>query len=384
MDFSLTTEQTLIKDNARRFLAERVSPLIDEAEARGEFAWEILPELKDFGYIGGLLPEEDGGSDLGYIEWALLMEEAGYCWLGLRIIVNTININARLLNQHGTEDQKTRFLKPLLDCTKRLWVGITEPNHGSDVSSIETRAVDMGDHFVINGNKQWITNGIFGDFGILVAKTYSKEMGLDGEISLFLIDKEVTEYEAHRAPVMFAKSTATSVLSFNDAIVPKNNLLGKPGDGLRQILAGLNYGRLNVAVGAVGAAQCALDLSIQYAKDRKQFGKPIGSYQLIQKHIVDMKVKTEAARALTYRAAWLMEQGETARLECSIAKLFSTEAAHEVANKALQVHGGLGYSAEYPIERIFRDTRGGIIPEGTSEIQTLIIGREILGMSAFN
>ncbi len=384
MDFSLTTEQTLIKDNARRFLAEKVSPLIDEAEARGEFPWEILPKLKDFGYIGGLLPEEDGGSGLGYIDWAVLMEEAGYCWLGLRIIVNTININARLLNQHGTEDQKTRFLKPLLDCTKRLWVGITEPNHGSDVSSIETRAVDMGDHFVINGNKQWITNGIFGDFGILVAKTYSKEMGLDGEISLFLIDKEVTEYEAHRAPVMFAKSTATSVLSFNDAIVPKNNLLGKPGDGLRQILAGLNYGRLNVAVGAVGAAQCALDLSIQYAKDRKQFGKPIGSYQLIQKHIVDMKVKTEAARALTYRAAWLMEQGETARLECSIAKLFSTEAAHEVANKALQVHGGLGYSAEYPIERIFRDTRGGIIPEGTSEIQTLIIGREILGMSAFN
>ena len=384
MDFSLSTEQTLIKDNARRFLAERVSPLIDDAEARGEFPWEILPELKDFGYIGGLLPEKDGGSGLGYVDWTVLMEEAGYCWLGLRIIVNTININARLLNQHGTEDQKARFLRPLLDCTKRLWVGITEPNHGSDVSSIETRAVDMGDHFVINGNKQWITNGIFGDFGILVAKTYSKEMGLNGEISLFLIDKEETEYEAQRAPVMFAKSTATSVLSFNDAIVPKNNLLGKPGDGLRQILAGLNYGRLNVAVGAVGAAQCALDLSIQYAKDRKQFGKPIGSYQLIQKHIVDMKVKTEAARALTYRAAWLMEQGETARLECSIAKLFSTEAAHEVANKALQVHGGLGYSAEYPIERIFRDTRGGIIPEGTSEIQTLIIGREILGISAFN
>ncbi len=137
-------------------------------------------------------------------------------------------------------------------------------------------------------------------------------------------------------------------------------------------------------MGAVGAAQSALDLSIQYAKDRKQFGRPIGSYQLVQKHIVDMRVKTDAARALSYRAAWLMEQGESARLECSIAKLFATEAAHDVANKALQVHGGLGYSAEYPIERIFRDTRGGIIPEGTSEIQTLIIGREILGMSAFN
>ncbi len=384
MDFSLTTEQTLIRDNARRFLQERVTPLIKDAEERGEFAWEILPELKDFGYIGGLLPEAAGGSGLGFIEWALLMEEAGYCWLGLRIVVNTININARLLDQFGNEDQKTRFLKPLLDCKKRLWVGITEPNHGSNVAGIETRAEDKGDHFIINGNKQWITNGIFGDFGILVAKTYSQTLGLDGEISLFLIDKSETDYEAHRAPVMFAKSTATSVLSFNDAVVPKGNLLGKPGDGLRQILSGLNYGRLNVAMGAVGAAQSALDLSIQYAKDRKQFGRPIGSYQLVQKHIVDMRVKTDAARALSYRAAWLMEQGESARLECSIAKLFATEAAHDVANKALQVHGGLGYSAEYPIERIFRDTRGGIIPEGTSEIQTLIIGREILGMSAFN
>jgi alkylation response protein AidB-like acyl-CoA dehydrogenase len=165
--------------------------------------------------------------------------------------------------------------------------------------------------------------------------------------------------------------------------VPKENLLGEEGQGLKAMLAGLNYGRLNVAMGAVGAAQAALDLSVAYAKTRKQFGQVIGGYQLVQKLIVDMTVRTEAARALGYKAAWALDQGGAARTECSIAKLYATEAAHEVASMAMQVHGGLGYSVDYPIERIFRDTRGGMIPEGTSEIQTLIIGREILGISAF-
>jgi alkylation response protein AidB-like acyl-CoA dehydrogenase len=182
---------------------------------------------------------------------------------------------------------------------------------------------------------------------------------------------------------MFIKSTGTSELRFSDAVVPKENLLGAEGEGLKAMLAGLNYGRLNVAMGAVGAAQAALDLSIDYAKNRTQFGRAIGGYQLVQKLIVDMTVRTEAARALGYKAAWALQQGGAARTECSIAKLYATEAAHEVASMALQVHGGLGYSVDYPIERIFRDTRGGMIPEGTSEIQTLIIGREILGLSAF-
>src|SRR5690606_31876739 len=169
---------------------------------------------------------------------------------------------------------------------------------------------------------------------------------------------------------------------FEAARVPKGNVLGKVGEGLKAVLIGLNYGRLNVAMGAVGAAQAALDLSIAYAKERKQFGRPIGSFQLVQKMIVDMLAKTEAARALGFRAAWALDQGLPARTECSIAKMFATEAAHEVASLALEVHGGLGYSRDYPIERIFRDTRGGVIPEGTAEIQTLITGREVLGLSA--
>jgi alkylation response protein AidB-like acyl-CoA dehydrogenase len=178
------------------------------------------------------------------------------------------------------------------------------------------------------------------------------------------------------------RSTGTAELGFNDAIVPRENLLGAEGNALAKMLIGLDSARLNIAMGAVGAAQAALDLSIDYAKTRRQFGRPIGSFQLIQKHIVDMKVRVEAARALGYRAAMALEHDKDARMACSIAKLYATEAAHEVADAALQVHGGLGYSTDYPIERIFRDTRGGTIPEGTTDIQTLIVGRELLGMSA--
>ena len=341
----------------------------------------MLPQLQQFGYLGGLLPESAGGFGLRYVDWAILMEEAGYTWLSLRVMMNSLNIIASLLHRHGTPAQQERFLAPLLAGKLRHWMAITEPNHGSNVAGIETRAEDRGDHYLINGEKLWITNGIHGDFGVLVARTFSATC--DGGISLFLIDRQETQYQARRADVMFIRATGTSQLSFQDAIVPKANLLGKEGEGLKSILTGLNFGRLNVAMGAVGAARAALDLSIEYAKQRKQFGRVIGSFQLVQKLIVDMMVRCEAARSLGYRAAWALDQGGTARTECSIAKLYAAEAAHEVASMALQVHGGSGYSEDLPIERIFRDTRGGMIPEGTTEIQTLIIGREVLGISAF-
>lgn len=381
MDFGFTPEQDTLRAAVRRFLRERVAPRIDECEKNREFAWDLLPQLQQFGYLGGLLPESAGGFGLRYVDWAILMEEAGYSWLSLRVMMNSLNIIASLLHRHGTPAQQQRFLAPLLAGKLRHWMAITEPNHGSNVAGIETRAEDRGDHYLVNGEKLWITNGIHGDFGVLVARTFSATC--DGEISLFLIDRQETPYQARRADVMFIRATGTSQLSFHDAVVPKANLLGKEGEGLKSILTGLNFGRLNVAMGAVGAAHAALDLSIAYAKQRQQFGRVIGSFQLVQKLIVDMMVRCEAARALGYRAAWSLDQGGTARTECSIAKLYAAEAAHEVANMALQVHGGSGYSEDLPIERIFRDTRGGLIPEGTTEIQTLIIGREVLGISAF-
>lgn len=381
MDFGFTPEQDTLRASIRRFMRERVAPRIAQCEREREFAWDLLPQLQQFGYLGGLLPEADGGFGMSYVDWAILMEEAGYSWLSLRVMMNSLNILAQILHGQGSPDQKRRWLQPLLAGRLRHWMAITEPNHGSNVAGIETRAVDQGDHWLVNGSKLWITNGVHGNFGVLVARTYSERC--DGGISLFIVDREETSYEARRADVMFIRSTGTSQLDFRDAVVPKANLLGTEGEGLKAILTGLNFGRLNVAMGAVGAARCALDLSIDYARQRKQFGRPIAGFQLVQKLIVDMMVRCEAARSLGYRAAWALDQGGTARTECSIAKLYAAEAAHEVASMALQVHGGSGYSEELPIERIFRDTRGGLIPEGTTEIQTLIIGREVLGMSAF-
>lgn len=375
----LDASQQLLRDNIRRYLKEHIAPRIDQAEQEKRFPHEALTGLADFGYFGGYLPEADGGLGLDYLTWAVMMEEAGYCWLSLRILLNGLNIVSGIINAYGTEEQKERFMRPLLRNERKTFVSISEPDVGSNVAEIKTRADKRGDRYVLNGSKLWITNGMFADFGIVVARTFSESC--NGELSLFLVERDVTPYSATPVETMFTRSTGTAAFTFENAEVPAANLLGKEGQGLRQILIGLNFGRLNVAMGAVGAAQCALDLSVDYALQRKQFGRQIGSFQLVQKHIVDMTMRTQAARALGYRAARSMQNG-TSRTECSIAKLYATEAAFEVSNLALQVHGGMGYATGYPIERIFRDTRGGMIPEGTTEIQTLIIGREILGISA--
>lgn len=381
-DLGLSEEARMLRESIRAYMSRAFTEArIAQCEEAGRFPWEVMGDLRDLGYLGGLLPEEAGGFGLSYRTWAMMMEEAGYRWLSMRVLLNTVNIVIALLHHLGDERQKRKWLDPVMRGEMPVWVGITEPDHGSDVASVQTRAEARGDHWLVNGAKLWTTNGINGRVGVLVARTFTE--GCDGDLSLFLVDSEETVFEASPVGTMFIKATATSQLAFRDARVPKENLLGPVGQGLKAILTGLNYGRLNVAAGAVGAAQAALDLATDYVQTRKQFGKVIGSYQLVQKLIVDMAVRTEAARALTARAALALDQGHQGRRECSIAKLYASEAAHEVASMALQAHGGLGYSTDYPIERIFRDTRGGLIPEGTSEIQTLIIGREILGISAF-
>ncbi|AWP73988.1 MULTISPECIES: acyl-CoA dehydrogenase family protein [Bordetella] len=382
MDFDFDSNQQALRDSIRRYLKAEVAPRIDACEAERRIPQDLLQGLAQFGYIGGLLPEDAGGFDLDFVTWAMMVEEAGYCWGSLRTIVNITNIFLRLVQGHGTARQRERFLAPVLASEKSVCVAISEPNHGSNVAGIECRADDRGDHYLLNGSKLWITNGVNADCAIVLARTYSDTC--QGKPSLFLVERAASPYAARLVDKMVLKASGTSELSFDDVRVPKENLLGAEGVALKTMLAGLNYGRLNIAMGAVGAAQAALDLSVEYAKTRRQFGRPIGEFQLIQKHIVDMMVRTEAARALGYKAAAAMQKGQPARIECSIAKLYAAEAAHEVARIALSVHGGLGYSTEYPLERIFRDTSGGIIPEGTAEVQTLIVGREVLGMSAIN
>lgn len=380
MIVELDAEQTTLRDNIRRYMTRHVDPVIAQHERDKTFPFELFKELRQFGYVCGLLKEEEGGLGLDFITWASMMEEAGYHWLSMRVLLNSMNIVAALISRHGTAEQKEQFLEPILRGEGRVFIAISESNTGSNIAGMEARAELKGDHYLLSGRKLWITNGMFADFGIVVAKTYSDEC--QGGLSLFIVDHRQTPFERRPLDLMMLHSNGTAELGFNDLKVPRGNLLGREGEGLKQTLTGLNFGRLNVAMGAVGAAQAALDQSIAYAQQRKQFGRPIAAFQLVQKHIVDMTIRTEAARALGYRAAAALQKGLPSRQECSIAKLYATEAAHEVASMALQVHGGMGYSRDLPIERIFRDTRGGMIPEGTTEIQTLIIGREILGISA--
>ena len=275
---------------------------------------------------------------------------------------------------------KARWLKPILANQLKVCTGLSEPNVGSNVRGIETRAVWKGDHYVLSGRKLWITNGVNADIAQIVARVSGSPDCEDGKLSTFIVERGMKGYSARPVEKMVLRCTGTAELELDDVAVPAENRLGPEGRALAGTLAGLNTARVNIAMGAVGAAQAALDLSIDYAKTRKQFGKPIGAFQLVQKHIVDMTVRVKAARALSYQAAAALDRGLEAREDCSIAKLYATGAAFEVADMALQVHGGLGYAVGYPIERIFRDTRGGMIPEGTSEIQTLIAGREIPGI----
>lgn len=380
MNVILTEEQTILQENIRKYLNENITPIINHHEQKQTFPFEVLQDLAEFGYIGGKIPAVDGGYDLPFVTWGMLMECAGYSWMSLRTILNVTNGAIQKLSRLGTPDQKERYLKPLLSSQLKACSGLSEPETGSDLAGIKTRVELKNDHYILNGRKLWITNGTNADICLLVARTYSDTC--DGKLSTFIVDTKSEGFSARPVETMVLRCTGTAEFTLDNVIVPAENLIGREGTALSDTLYGLNTARVNIAMGATGAAQSALDLSIEYARTRQQFGKPIGSFQLIQKHIVDMTMLTKASRALSYQAAAALDANLEAREDCSIAKLYATEAAYKVADMALQVHGGMGYATSYPIERIFRDTRGGMIPEGTSEIQTLIAGREILGISA--
>lgn len=381
MDFELTEEQKILQDTVKKFMDKEVAPLVDEYEKKKEMPIDLIKKLISLGYVGALVPPEYGGLGLDYLSLGILMEEAGRTWGALRIMANgPLNLIPYTIYVNGTEEQKKRYLPSLLSADKTGFIAITEPNVGSDASGIETKAVLEGDHFIVNGTKMWVTNGSNADVGIIFAST-DKGKG-PGGISAFIVDKEETSYSARDIEKMFGHAMIASELVFEDARVPKDNMFGPEGRGLKIALTTLNEGRHNVAMGSVGIAQACIDASVKYAKERKQFGKPIGSFQLVQKLIVEMVADTMASRLLGYQAAKCLETGGRCDRFCSVAKLFACEAAFKTASNALQVHGGYGYSKEFPVERYFRDARGAMIPEGTTEIQTLIIGRDVLGMSA--
>lgn len=381
MDLALSLEQQMIIDTVRRFLGQEIAPLVEEYEKNGRpVTKEIAKKVVPFAYLGGLLPEEAGGFGLSHITYFLMIEELSRVWPSLRAAVSMSNSVLTHIYEYGTEAQRQKFLVPLQQGDALGFFALTEPNVGSDTSSIETSAVLRGDRWVINGTKVFITNGVEGEIGIVIAQT-DKSKGIDGTAA-FIVEKDMG-FQSRKIEKMGTVCCPFAELVFDECEVPKENMLGRVGDGLRQGLKFLNSARAMVAFIATGIAQACLDAAVEYAKNRNQFGRPIGSFQLIQAKIADMSTMISAMRLLGLQAADLLDKGRPCRQEASMAKLFATEKALRIAEEAMQIHGGYGYTKEYPIERYYRDIRYFTIAEGTSEMLRLIIGREILGLSAF-
>lgn len=376
MSYLLTDEEQLLQESVRGFLDRRIAPIVAEHERARTFPWEILPEVYQFGYVRGLATEKDGGDEISFMALAILMEEAGRCWGSLRTTVNVQSMVAKLLSVAGTDEQKERFLTPMLEGRRFGWFALTEPDAGSDAGALRTTATPDGDSYVLRGNKLYITNALGGDFGILIANV--PEHGA----TAFLVDREESPYIAADIPHMPIRSTTSCEMAFDDVRVPASNVVGELGGGFRLAMNVVNMGRLNMSMGAVGIMQACLEASIDFTTNRVQFGKPIAGFQLVQQMVVEIATLTETSRLLGYKAARTLDQGEPGRFECSMAKAYCGESAGKAATLALQIHGGAGLMEESLVERYFRDAREATIPEGTTQIQILHMGKHLLGISA--
>jgi len=384
MDFSFTEEQQMLKASVRNFLEKEIAPVVDAHEKKGPLTKAetvaFVKQLLPFGYLTGFLPEKYGGSQLEGKTNGILVEELSRVWASL---AGTIFIAAGflwVLSEAGSPEQKQRLLPAGTSGEYIGCLAITEPNAGSDVSSLETTATLDGDNYIINGTKMWISNGSIADAAFVLATT-DKSLGPFG-MSFFLVERNASPFQARELHKLGMRCFPTSELSFDDCKVPKENLLD-PGAGYKRTMAFFDVSRAMVGAMCTGIAQAAIDASIKYAQDRTQFGQPIGSFQMIQEMLVDMITETEAGRLLSFRALDLIDKGQKSRWQSSLAKSYATEAAVRTTSKAIQIHGAMGLSDEYPVERYFRDARTMTIPEGTTQIQKLIVGRDILGIRAF-
>jgi alkylation response protein AidB-like acyl-CoA dehydrogenase len=326
------------------------------------------------------VPESAGGDELPMMMQAILMEEAGRCWGSLRTTVNVQGMVARTLAAAG-ESHGARFLEPLLEGRRFGWFALTEPDAGSDAGALRTSARADGDGYLVNGSKLYITNALGCDFGILFARLIEAD-GTDRGVTALLVDSAESDFGVHDIPHMPLRSTTSCELTFQDTYVPAQNVLGTVGGGLSLGMQAVNAGRLNMAMGAVGLSQACLEAAITFCRQREQFGKPIAGFQLVHQMVVEIATLTQTSRLLGYHAARAIDAGLPGRYECSMAKYYCGESAGRAATLALQLQGGAGLMEESPVERYFRDAREATIPEGTSQIQILHLGKALLGHSA--
>jgi len=373
-----TEEHNIFRKSLKDFVKKEIRPYAEEWEEAEVYPREIFKRMGDLGFLGVSYPEEYGGGGGDYFTTIVFAEEISRCGalgFAMSVLVQT-DIASSAIIDLGTHEQKLKYLKPVLAGEKIIALGVTEPNHGSDVASLETTAIKDGDHYIIKGSKIFITNGTQADLITLGVRTEPEKA--EKGISLIIFETNTPGFSVGRKlKKMGMHSSDTAELFFDDCIVPAENLLGRKGEGFYAIMLGFENERLVGAAMSYSGAEVALELSLQYAKQRIQFGRPIGQFQVISHMLSEMATDIEAARQLTYHAAWLKSKGRPCRKEVHMAKVFATEIANQVANKAVQIFGGYGYMQEYEVERIYRDVRLGNIGAGTSQIMKNIIAKQL-------
>ena len=381
MDLDLAPEHTLLRDTIRDFMTTEVAPVVEEHERERRFPTEIVRRIGELGWLGIPIPEDEGGAGLDTLAYAIAVEEIGRVWgsLGLIVAAHT-SLGCGPLHLAGTDEQKQRFLVPMASGKVLGAYGLTEPGAGSDAGGTRTTARLEDDCWVLDGAKRFITNAGHAGTYVVTAKTGTTDKG-DAEISAFIVPADTPGFSVGRLEDKLGlHASATGELRFESARIPANNLLGAQGDGFRTFLKILDGGRISIGALAVGLAQAALDASIPYAQTREQFGRPIGSFQGVAFMVADMATEIEAARSLVWKAAWLKDQGRDYGLVAAEGKLFASEVSSRATNAAIQIHGGYGYTTDYPVERYMRDAKLTEIGEGTSQVQRLVIARQILGL----
>jgi glutaryl-CoA dehydrogenase (non-decarboxylating) len=383
MDFDLNEEQVLMRDTARKFAEDRIAPTVEEDEEAHRFRPERVKEMAELGFFGSVIEEQYGGTEAGHLVACLMAEEVAKVSASWGLPFNMqMNGPALTIQRFGNEEQKRKYVPALVDAEMLGCFAITEPNTGSDVASMKTSAVEGDGGFILNGNKTWISQGHVADVGLVFAYT-DKDKGVKG-MSCFLVDlkqtKGVSAVPIEKKFGLFC--SPTSELYFEDSFVPASQMLGARGDGFKICMSMLDVTRLSCAARAVGVAAACIKASVEYANDRLQFGKPIGTFQMVQDQIAQMSAEHEAARLLVYRAAATKDKHADARNthEVSIAKYFAAESAVFCANTAMKIHGSYGFSNEYPVGRFLRDAKSYQVVEGTSNVQKMIIARHVLGM----
>ena len=382
MDFELSEELTAVRDLAREFAEKEIAPTAAKDDKEHNFRKDLLLKMGELGFFGSVIPEEYGGNGLGFLAMVLITEEIARVHSAVRVAINMQIGPALALLQFGNEEQKKKWIPPLLRGEFVGCFAITEPDAGSDVSAIRTTATKKNGDYVINGTKLWISNAPVTDGGLVYAYTdrSQKHRGLSAFYASFdqpgLTRRALETMGAHASPI--------GELTFENFQLSSDNLLGKEGDGFKVCMWQLNQTRLNCAAGALGVARAAREAAVNYCNQREQFGQKIGQYQMNQEPIAHMVVQEEAARLLVYRAAWLADQGKPNNLETSIAKYTAAEAADHATDAAMKILGAYGYSTEFPVERYYRDAKSYQIVEGSSNIQKMIIAQDALGYRKAN